>query len=817
MYGSFQGDSEGLTGFLVGWRIGPEDRVLSFRFAARTLLELGKELISSDEVALYELIKNGVDAGSRSIEIVARCVLPYAGYTAALEALDEGVPGRRVLADVRAAFLPGLPADRISSFMGSLELAAGRPRRLRAALQAAYRRQNWIEIRDKGEGMSLDTLTDVYLTVGTRSRRRMNVAGATYLGDKGVGRLSAMRLGDHLTVTTTTADDRNWNTLKIDWTLFSHESEQSVGDIEIEPERGLRKEDRSEQGTVIRIAGLTTDWNQDNFAKLFQGKIARMVDPFEPGRGNRLLKVRFNGSRIVIPSIPAELLKKAHATCIASLKFDKQGIPSIEGKIDYPYRGASREIAQSGAEVYSITQTVWRKRGKRGHAAAKELPIRPKALQDLGPVDIEVYWYNRLVVEKIPDLTETVKETRDEIKKWSGGPMLFRHGFRILPYGDPDDDWIELDRNAFGQSGFKLNRQQVIGRVSVKSAHTALSEQTNREGLVASEAQQALRTIVMWLLHGEMRELINEADKAERISRREAERLSFEFRATQQNVQEALEILRRQSTPPQREAVDRLGKLVVLMGDQCEQLVGKTNDAIDESADEREKFVHLAGIGLMTEFIFHELDRAVGHTMGLLGELEGEAYSGALQALESQLQTLQKRVAAFDDLAGEKRQSKSTFDLAEVVRLVIENHANQFKRHSIKVTFDFEGKYRINAVRGMVIQILENLVANSVYWLRQQKRLEDNFKPTIAIDIDPEMKALTVEDNGPGVDPRRRESIFEPFVTSKPPGQGRGLGLYISRELARHHGWQLYLDENTGRKRAGRMNMFVLDMDEEKK
>ena len=39
----------------------------SFTFSARTILELGKELISSDEVALYELIKNGVDAGSKTI------------------------------------------------------------------------------------------------------------------------------------------------------------------------------------------------------------------------------------------------------------------------------------------------------------------------------------------------------------------------------------------------------------------------------------------------------------------------------------------------------------------------------------------------------------------------------------------------------------------------------------------------------------------------------------------------------------------------------------------------------------------------------
>lgn len=788
---------------------------MSFRFAARTLLELGKELISSDEVALYELIKNGIDAGSPSVEIAVRCVLPYSGYAAALESLDEQVPSRRVLANVRAAILPGLPVDRVRSFMRTLEQAAGRSIRFRAALQAAYRRHNWIEIRDKGEGMTLETLNDVYLTVGTRSRRRMNVAGATYLGDKGVGRLSAMRLGNHLKVTTTTENERHWNTLRIDWSLFSHESEQSVGDIEIEPERGSRKDDRSEHGTVIRISGLTTDWNPTNFAELFQGKIARMVDPFEPGRGNRLLVVRFNGSRIVIPSIPAALLAQAHATCFASLTFDGE-VPVLEGKVDYKYRNAAREIAQRGAEVYSITQNVWRRRGKRGHAATLEAPLRPKALKDLGPVDIEVYWYNRLVVEPVPNLTESIKETREEIRKWSGGPMLFRYGFRILPYGEADDDWIGLDRNAFGQSGFKLNRQQVIGRVRVNSAHTALSEQTNREGLVASEAQQALRTIVMWLLHGEMRELINEADKAERINRREAERLSYEFRTTQHNVEEALEALRRQAAPQQRDVIDRLGKLVVLMGDQCEQLVGKTNEAIDDSAEEREKFVHLAGIGLMTEFIFHELDRAVGHTMGILANLDGNSQSGALAALEEQLHTLQKRVAAFDDLAGEKRQTKSTFDLAEVVRLVIDNHANQFKRHAITVNFEFDSKYRIKAVRGMVIQILENLVANSIYWLRQQKRLEHDFRPSITIDIDPETKAMTVEDNGPGVDPRRRDSIFEPFVTSKPPGQGRGLGLYISRELARYHGWQLYLDDTVGRKRPGRMNMFVLDMDDEK-
>ena len=61
--------------------------------------------------------------------------------------------------------------------------------------------------------------------------------------------------------------------------------------------------------------------------------------------------------------------------------------------------------------------------------------------------------------------------------------MLFRDGFRINPYGGPEDDWLELDKRAFRSRGFKLNRQQVIGRVLIDYRNTRLVEQTNREGL----------------------------------------------------------------------------------------------------------------------------------------------------------------------------------------------------------------------------------------------------------------------------------------------------------------------------------------------
>lgn len=535
-------------------------------------------------------------------------------------------------------------------------------------------------------------------------------------------------------------------------------------------------------------------------------------DPFEPGRGNKLLRIVHNGARLIVPSIPKKLLDAAHATMRASLKFEDDE-PVIEGEVNYSLRNRKRPIAQRGAEIYSIAQNVSKRRTKKGDAAFQNTPIRPKALRELGPFDVEIYWYNRLVVDAVKGLTDSKQQTRDEIREWAGGPMLFRRGFRILPYGEPDDDWVGLDAKAFGRSGFKLNRQQVIGRVVVTATHAVLSEQTNREGLVESDAAHALRTIVTWLLDNEMRALINDADRDDKLSKREAERVALEFRETQRRVEQTLDAIRKRIGPEQKTLVDRLSSQIALLSDQCENVVGKTDAMTEELQTEREKFVHLAGIGLMTEFIFHELDRAVGHTVRTLMEAQESGAKASLRSLEAQLVTLQKRIAIFDHLAAERRQTKSSFDLTDVVDLVLENHANQFERHGISIEFEKpKGGFKIKAVRGMVIQILENLISNSVYWLKQEKNYRSKFKPRIAIDIDPEEEALTVTDNGPGIDPRRRETIFEPFVTSKPAGQGRGLGLYIARELAQYHDWKLYLDDETGIERTGRLSRFVLDM-----
>lgn len=782
---------------------------MSFKFSARTILELGKELISSDEVALYELIKNAVDAQSPRVEINANIQLLHSDFKNVIASIEEdGMKTDEALNSVRSSLIDSKDATSVA-LLEDLSKVEHESEFLEK-LKARYIEMNYIEVRDTGHGMGIDDLSNVFLRIGTDSRRKENLTGAKNLGDKGIGRLSAMRLGDHLHVKTSQNNDRYWNFLNIDWTLFSGDEDIDADEIHIEPRIGDEKTNPEDQGTTIRISALQGDWDGSRFTDIFQGRIARMVDPFIPGLANRLITARHNGRRVSVPSVPRPLLEAAHAVCHVEFRMDGEN-PILVGEIDYKLRHRKRQIDARGAEVYSLAQKAVKRRAKRGHAAFKLFPVRASALKRLGNFKCDIYWYNRRIVDAVEGLTSNIAETRHEISNWSGGLMLYRYGYRILPYGAPSDDWLSLDEIAFGVRGFKLNRQQVIGRVLLETPHSAMSEQTNREGLISSDPSDALRKIMLWVVHTQMRGLINEADDIELIQRREAEEDTTNISKAKTRVLNKLQRLREQVGKQAGEQIDDLSKSVENLGSLSQNLIKRIEAVIDEADKEREKFVYLAGIGLMTEFIFHELERAVSYTMGIISK--GILKQTTIESLHDQLKTLHKRIAAFDELTGEKRQTKTSFDFVDLVNNILMDHEREFERHQIKVFLEQPANFpMIKAVRGMVIQILENLIVNASYWLKQQKKFESQFEPQLTISIDTEEKTFTIEDNGPGVIEDNRERIFQPYITMKPTGQGRGLGLYIARNMAQYHGWSLYMDETMGRIREGRTNMFVLKM-----
>ncbi len=777
---------------------------MAFRITARTILHLGSELISSDAIAFYELIKNAFDAQSKRVNIRVVVRLPHGAAADIVEAarsVEEGIPG---LVGLRLRAIESL--DNAAPGLGELRQAISTAKTL-DALVSLVEGANYIEFADTGKGMSLADLNTAFLTIGTRARLRerdeqrrafaqRNVRPTRpVLGEKGVGRLSAMRLGRRLSVRSTMAGEAHWNLLDIDWGWFSHDSDKLLEEIPVEPRRGEEKDERGVCGTSIRISGLSAEWNSKKLEGIARKEFSKLTDPF---LGKRVypITLRFNDEIVAIRPLSDVIFGQAHATVEA--RFEVSHGPRLSTKIEYRRYGRSKTIVEEGAHLNNI-------------AGASSVSV----LRSLGPFGMQMFWFNRRILTAVEGIGN-LRAVRELVGQWSGGLMIYRDGFRVYPYGGPDDDWLDLDRKAFSSSGFKVNRAQIVGKVDISAlGNPRLTDQTNREGLRDCPETEAIKSLLQHVLRQQFKPFLDLVDDAEKLK----ERLTFA------DIEERVEAQERQL----QENIEALAAKYPLLREEPRIFaeLKETSRGIREVMDQasvlaqsfekgRSQLVHLAGLGLMIEIVAHELNRATGNTLATLAEAKsgkGRATIDELiPPLEAQLKTLQKRLRILDPLTTAGRQVKEEFDVVDVVRSVVRGHEGQFRRHSIRAVVEVvpkEGRsLRVKMVRGMVVQILENLLSNSIYWLKQQRRYERSFFPVLTVTVDAEAREVRVHDNGPGVSPERREDVFEAFVTTKPPGEGKGLGLFISREIAMYHGASLFLAERRF-PHENRLNTFV--------
>ena len=783
---------------------------MSFRISARTILHLGSELISSDGVAFYELIKNALDAQSPEVRVHVVCRINFDTYDQILRDLGE----RRDAADwlnpkIEATTVNWKDIRKLA--LQSINDDAPDTEDLKALISnsrthkeftAVIREANYIEIDDDGEGMSLDTLERVYLTIGTshRARERYEVppdieskkngnmqTERIILGEKGLGRLSAMRLGDYIEVVTGSIGSHNWNRVKINWNDFARSSDEDLASIHIRPIKGSKKSE-SESGTSIVISALSSNWSYETLEQLCRDHFSKLVDPFS--QRELPLKVAFNGTPVPIPEFATFILEHAHGTLNVEYQVPRRGEPRLLGSMKYHLRNRSREFRFTGAEIAEMAGASSR-----------------RILRRIGPFSLEVYWFNRRVLTKIEGIGD-LAQVRRLLASWAGGVALYRDGYRVNPYGGPKDDWLDLDRDAFSTSGFKLNRGQIVGRANItQKANPYLTDQTNREGLTDCPEKDGFVALLAATMEFYRNFLVDVDRDIGRSQRVDAEEALSRFRREDERIQELLPELvdTLSDTPDGRELSLQVKETLKALRDAA----AVVETASKAQRQERERVMHLASIGLLIEVLAHELYRATAGGLKTIAVARSgkdrNSVSVSLRVLEAQLRTLQKRLKVLDPLSTNARQTKENFELVGWISDIVEGYASQSQSRRIQFTISVvpNGSTRqMRAVKGMFVQVIENLLSNSVHWITQEdkyyrgpkrQRDKDGFIGSIQVTIEPEFGRVTVMDDGPGIPEDRRELVFQPFFTTKRQKQGRGLGLYVAREIAEYHGGTLSL------------------------
>ena len=150
-----------------------------FKICARTVLELGAELISSDVIAFYELIKNAFDAKSPSgAEIRFEITLRRNDYLALRHRASESSDLGQMKSEIDSRLCLSAPKESLSRVRQAVQ-AAKTKEELLSVLDEKYADENRIIVSDEGTGMSKQDLVDNYLVIGTASRKRAIDAALT--------------------------------------------------------------------------------------------------------------------------------------------------------------------------------------------------------------------------------------------------------------------------------------------------------------------------------------------------------------------------------------------------------------------------------------------------------------------------------------------------------------------------------------------------------------------------------------------------------------------------------------------------------------
>ena len=681
-----------------------------------------------------------------------------------------------------------------------------------------------VVIRDNGFGMTREDVMQKWLSPAINHKERQKKArqrtplGRLPIGEKGVGRFAAQKLGHKFQMVSRSARSSEV-VVQIDWDDFERE-DTYLDDVTVtlyEREPALFTEGAT--GTILIIEQARTPWTEPLVARV-QRALRRLQSPHQ-GRDKIDFQINFS-----CPDFPAyqnisnsDILDRAH--------YVFAGLVTEGGVLDYEYSCRHPAVPERLDTVDNHDLIP----------AAKDEMSSP-GNNSAGP-----FYLNFYVWDRTQEFLNQSGVSRADLDAMAG-VSIFRDGLRVLPYGEPGNDWLDLDKERINAPSERIGNQQIIGFVEVFQENTpGLRDKTNREGLIDNAAFRDLRALVRAAINVFISQWIQDRQKMEKRSKTAGREPSGDSlqkaRVLAEKVQETARddivvriekpalllpvqsaglemttepLKTEQPAPTSEHSVPAAGQGVARSEDPppalqltqrqaMHQLLHFLEDADTyqaKSETDREQqtqiLMHLAATGMAAERVVHEFGRQVNAALTALRVLSGldkkvgGEIADAVRTLDTCLGTLRNefRVLAPYE-AGWHLQRTLPVSVRESAHLALK--LNEYLINSNNITVDIEGDdFDVMARPASLVQVLDNLVHNACGWLAGWRGSH-----CITLMMDDEKRTVSITDTGPGIPSYMRENIFKPFVTLR--NGGRGLGLYITRELLHAMQASINLDE----------------------
>ncbi|MCG8748765.1 sensor histidine kinase [Tenacibaculum finnmarkense] len=333
-------------------------------------------------------------------------------------------------------------------------------------------------IEDDGLGMTREQLINGFMRISSTDKLRNPISerfNRNRAGQKGIGRFAVQRLGEKLTITTQTINDNFALVLTIDWEKY-----QGDKDLSNITNKIITVPKRKDEGTTLRIERLKDKWTQAAIKRIYR-YVSAIIQPFPLSETENIID---NTIKKIDPGFKT-IFKKIENDKIITIADEasmiyNHALAEIEGWID-----------KNGLGIYSVhsKQLKIEEYGEIG-SDPDDMTI---PFSKLRKVRFKAYYYI-YNSDLIPKMHET---SIKNLSKISGGIRLYRNGFRVLPYGEPKDDWLKLDASANQRSFLPVHSSNnFFGFVELTDNNKIFNETSSREGLIENEALVQLQNFV---------------------------------------------------------------------------------------------------------------------------------------------------------------------------------------------------------------------------------------------------------------------------------------------------------------------------------
>jgi signal transduction histidine kinase len=665
-------------------------------------------------------------------------------------------------------------------------------------------KEPFIEIEDDGDGMTLNIIREVWMKPATPYKlnqkksktNRFTNKGRLMQGDKGVGRFAIYKLGNHVEIFTKTETTEEVQ-LTLNFREYAQNDEFSDEEIkhryldEIENQWKVNEDpicitNPEGKGTLIRISDLRNNWTFSDLERL-EVAFQRMIPPVIP-----------NFEKVISRDFDVQLLwnDRLYPKSLMSFEqvielapFSMRGSITDSGVLSYTYHHNRREV-QEDVDLFDITEIkshdVWNLRvfkeqfleESNGTKKSGQIKIRKRTY------DEEIVTRSKWKVRRRPQVGECLfffyafdwgknkleLSTPQEAFIKDNSVYLYRDFTRVYPFGEKGIDWLMLSKmRAEDRAARYFSYNDLIGFVFISQEHNPrLRDAADREGLMNVNGAYDDFVALLQAALKVMKDHVSLDRHRDELRREKA------FTTASQRFQKAFKELKAE--------LDKTTVENTLI--KAKRFFKATQDLIDQYKEKLTVVQELAGVGMAVEKSSHDIFVLLRNMIQTAedvikrfakGKLSPANLEQFLSDLKENLEFLHQEIEILQPLFRIARKVTREVSVKDAVQRVERYYQRELR---FNINFKLEGDDIIVSTNlGLMMQVFINLVDNAVYWLNQKK----GGKRSIIVRIDNVNRNVVFADDGPGISEELSEIVFSEFYSTK--AEGRGLGLYIVREL----------------------------------